>query len=163
MKKNILIAALVAFMIVASSGMSRRMPDIRVGAPVPDLVIDDDARCLDLGKLRGSYVLLSFWSSSDAPSRVAVKNYDTWLRHLSAKVEKPVRHVSVNFDESEELFRAIVRADHLDKHAQYNASGSLAESIIANFNLREGYGSLLIDPDGNIVAINPGISNLTAI
>lgn len=164
MKKNILIAALAAVMIVASSGMTYRQPEIRVGAPAPELIVSDTNHCVDLQALRGSYVLLSFWSSSDAPSRVLVNAYDTAVRNPAVSAHgKSINHVSVNFDESKPLFDAIVRADNLDSGAQYNATGSLARSIIANFNLRDGFGSLLIDPDGIIVAINPEISNLTAI
>lgn len=160
MKKKFMIAALLAVMIVASSGMGRRMPEIKSGCLSPELVIADSVHCVDISSYRGSYVLISFWSSTDAPSRVAVKAYDTAVRNRSVA---GLHHVSVNFDDSKELFEAIVKADRLDAAAQFNATGKTAESIIANFNLRNGYGSLLIDPDGKIAAINPDVSNLTAI
>jgi len=164
MKKPFLIAALLAVIIVASSAAGRRTPNIKVGQTVPELVISDSSHCLNLQSLRGSYVLLSFWSSSDASSRVAVNEYDTAIRNLNAIAGRnDISHVSINFDDSAGLFAAIVRADGLDAGAQFNARNSYAGSIIADFNLRDGFGSLLIDPDGKIIAINPDVSNLTAI
>lgn len=159
-----MIAALVAIMVVASSAVGKRSPRIQPGEQSPELVLADGNRSVALSDYRGSYVLLSFWASTDAPSRVAVNNYDTALRHLGVKeTSHGIVHLSVNFDTSEDLFKAIVKADHLDASTQFNASGKYARSITGNFDLEHGYGSLLIDPSGKIIAVNPEISNLTAI
>ncbi len=164
MKKNLMIAALVAIMVVASSAVGKRSPRIVPGEQSPELVLDGTDHSVALSDYRGSYVLLSFWASTDAPSRVAVNNYDTALRHRGGNTSKnDIVHLSVNFDTSKDLFEAIVKADNLDASTQFNASGNFAKSIIGNFDLEHGYGSLLIDPYGKIIAVNPEISNLTAI
>lgn len=52
--------------------------------------------------------------------------------------------MSVNFDDSENLFREIVRLDSLIPAQQYHAGGDTARAISNNYGLDEGMGSLLI-------------------
>ncbi len=161
MKKTFFIIALFAVMLFASSATNHRVFGTEVGSAAPMLSITDGNKAIDLNSLRGSYVLLTFWSSTDAPSRVACNNYTTAIRNLQNA--QRVRHISVNLDRSAGLFNQIVTRDNLDSDAQFNVQGKQAERIIADFDLDNGYGSYLIGPDGHIAAINPSISNLITI
>ena len=46
---------------------------------------------------------------------------------------------------------------------QFNVSGNLAKKIKDDFHLDHGYGTLLIDPSGQIVAHNPSIDEVSRI
>lgn len=161
MKKFFVIAALMAIMLVASSATNRGFYKIAPGSIAPMLTVNDSEKSFDLASLRGRYVLLSFWSSTDAPSRESVNRYSKALRNMQDTAA--IAHIAVNFDSSHKLFEEVVKRDGLDAKAQFNASSSQPEKIIANFNLTSGYGSVLIGPDGKIIEVNPGISNLTRI
>ena len=59
------------------------------------------------------------------------------------------------------LFREIVRRDNLSAENHIHVDGSQANRIIHDYRLTEGFKSLLIDPKGRIVAMNPSIETLT--
>ena len=106
MKKTFFIIALFAVMLFASSETNHRVFGTEVGSAAPMLSITDGNKAIDLNSLRGSYVLLTFWSSTDAPSRVACNNYTTAIRNLQNA--QRVRHIAVNLDRSAGLDRKSV-------------------------------------------------------
>ena len=112
-------------------------------------------------RFHGEYALITFWSSTDAPSRRASNLYTAWLR---ANPEARLRLIGVNFDDSEALFDEIVRRDSLDAKDQFYANGDTARAIADNYGLSDGFGSVLVSPDGKIAAYNPDdatLANLT--
>ena len=64
-------------------------------------------------------------------------------------------HVSVNLDRSESVFNQIVAIDNLDRSAQFTTAEDMQDDIIKSWRLEDGYHSLLIDPNGVIIAIDP--------
>ncbi len=131
-----------------------------IGRKAPTLNIHDADRELTLHAMRGEYVLLNFWNSTDAASRVAANTYDRWMeKHPQADVSL----LSVNFDRSEAFFHEIVRRDGLDENMQYHVSGSEAAQIRKNYALHDGYGTVLINPEGKIIAHNPTPEELSLI
>lgn len=108
-----------------------------------------------LSDFRGDYVLLSFWNSQDAPSRVDVNKYAWEVNAICDSTEVPLKHVGVNFDEDDQMFEHIVRRDRLDSTTQFNVQGQNAEKIQKDYNLNGRYGSILLDPEGKVVAVNP--------
>lgn len=152
---------ILALFIGAVTGMSLHTEaDYRtgIGRDAPGLSITQADRELLLDEMRGRYVLLNFWCSNDAPSRVATNLYSGWARnHPEADVEL----LSVNFDESEGLFRELLRRDGIESSTQFNVQGEQAAAIRRNYALGNGYGSVLINPQGKIVAHNPTPEQLT--
>jgi hypothetical protein len=69
----------------------------------------------------------------------------------------------VNFDENSTMFSQIVRADNLDPKTQFNAKGKNAEKINSDYHLTKGYGTLLIDPNGRVIAANPNPLQIAAL
>ena len=116
-----------------------------------------------VGDAGGEYVLLNFWKSTDAPSRKRANDYTAWLRrHENAGL----RFVSVNLDESPEMYREIVRRDSLIPSTQYHVGGDTARAIYNAFGLEYGLGTMLVNPDGKIIAHNPSwdeLNKLTAV
>ena len=160
MKKTVLIAALFVGLIVVAVGYSDSQYRTAIGRIAPNLSIEQCDSILTLDKFKGDYVLLNFWSSTDAGSRTAANLYTSWMR---SHPKSDLKFVSINFDESEGLFNEIVRNDSLETSQQIRVDGREAKAIIDNYGLEEGYGSLLIDPDGYIVAHNPDSAALASI
>ena len=160
MKKTVLIAALLIGLIVVAVGYSDSQYRTAIGRMAPKLSIEQCDSILTLDKFKGDYVLLNFWSSTDAPSRTAANTYTSWLR---SHPKSDLKFVSINFDESEGLFKELVRNDSLETAQQIRVDGTTAKAIIDNYGLEAGYGSLLIDPEGYIVAHNPDGAKLAAM
>ncbi len=96
-------------------------------------------------------MLLTFWSSDDAPSRLANQHYD----RLSRADGVHYTHVSVNMDRSKAVFNSIVAIDSLNRSAQYNSTADAQSNITKSWRLDDGYHSFLLDTDGKIIAIDP--------
>ena len=134
--------------------------DSRIGYKGPSLVLGDKNNDLSpLQQQRGENVLLTFWSSDDAESRLSNQNYDRLVRGM----DRAFIHVSVNLDRSESVFNAIVAIDSLDRSTHYHSSAEVRESIVRNWRLDEGYHSFLLDSEGVIIAIDPDAATLAGL
>lgn len=110
---------------------------------------------VSLDDFKGHYVIVSFWSSDDAPSRLAAGQYDRFAHSSSAG---QVALLSVNLDSNERLYREIARIDGLNAESQYHAQGHQADQLIRRFQMTDGLQSFLVDPEGKIAAVNPSIT-----
>ncbi len=109
--------------------------------------------------LRRDRIFGCFWSSTNAPSREAVDRYTAWVER---QPNSGIGLLSFNFDKSEPLFREIVKRDGLNQQLQFRLSDKRMEQLMRDYNLRQGqYGTLLIAPDGRIIAHNPDPADLT--
>lgn len=160
MKKTLFIIALSALAFMATSGFGNDNPAMNPGAFAPELRVGNADSILELSHLRGKNVLLAFWSSADAASRIDNNAYAAWASECSPET---LQYVAVNIGDDPELFAAIVKADGLDTRAQYTTTGEEAERIKSDFRLAEGYGAVLIGPDGRIRAFNPSKSELSSL
>lgn len=160
MKRTFFAASLAALLLLTASSYSEENGGTRPGDFAPRFEVQNPSAKVDLGQLRGQYVLLTFWSSADAPSRIAAGKYAAWM---SGNENANVRHISVNFDEEPALFSEIARRDGLDMTAQYHVAGAEAESIASDYGLDQGYGTMLIGPDGRIAKLNPSVSELSSL
>lgn len=160
MKKTILLIIVLTVMLVISVGYSDSRHRTAIGEPAPPLVLSRPDTTLVLRDAPGKYVLLNFWSSTDALSRQLINRYTAWLR---ANPDADLDLVSVNFDSSPRMFGEIVRRDGLMPATQFHVAGDTARVVASAYGLRNAYGSLLIGPDGKIVAHNPDEVTLTQI
>ncbi len=160
MKKTIFMIALMAVMLVSTSGHSRGDAALSSGEFAPELQLSADSYSTALSLMRGDYVLLTFWSSENAESRINCNAYSAWVKGCQPS---NLRHVGVNFDQEPALFSEIARRDGMDMEAQFNVRGTDADHIISDYHLAQGYGTMLIGPDGRIAAINPTTSDLTSL
>ena len=160
MKKTFLIAALLRGLLLFAGGYAESHYKTAPGHQAPFLSMNDADSMIILDRMKGDYVLVNFWSSSDAASRRAANLYTAWQRRHP---DAALKMVGVNFDTSEGLFREIVRRDSLVPQEQFYASGDTARSIYDNYGLRDGFGAVLIDPRGRIVTHNPTDAELDAL
>ncbi len=152
MNKTLLTIAVVALLTLFTSAYYSAPADSRIGYKAPSLALGNDNNGLSpLQQRRGENVLLTFWTSADAESRLSNMHYD----RLSRGSDKGFVHVSVNLDRSISVFNSIVAVDNLDRSTHFNTSIEAQETIIKNWRLNEGYHSFLLDGDGKIVAIDP--------
>ena len=160
MKKNILIIALFIGVLVCAVGYSDSQYRTSIGRTAPSLWLSEGDNGISLNDMRGNYVLLNFWKSTDAPSRRSANDYTAWIRRHP---EKDIKYVSVNLDESPDLFRETVKLDSLIPSTQYHVEGREARAVTDSYGLDDGLGSMLIGPDGKIIAHNPSWDYLNKI
>jgi len=133
--------------------------DSRLGYDAPALQLDQDNGLAPLQQHRGETVLLTFWSSVNAQSRIDNLNYDRMARRDDAAFS----HISVNLDPSSGVFNAIVAIDGLNRTATYHSSQQASEELIQAWRLQDGFHSFLINPQGKIIAIDPDQQTLASI
>lgn len=161
MKKTLKFIVIFAVLLVSISAYSGKIIDASNGYIAPSLNLRNEQKSVSLENLKGKYVLLSFWSSTDALSRVACNEYTAFEKEISA--EDQFCLLSVNFDQSNGLFQEIVRRDNLNPKSQFYVQGDEAKKIKEKFHLEDGYNSLLIDPTGRIISTNPSTSTLKKV
>lgn len=151
-KHTIILSIILGIIILGSPFAISKSVFLDEGEKTPELKVENRQVSLDLSDLKGKYVLLDFWSSADADSRLKSNEYNAldWDKDG----ELPAR-ISVNFDKSERLFNEIVSRDHLDKETQFHVDGADADHIKQAFNLKNEFKSYLISPEGKILAVNP--------
>lgn len=160
MKKTIVILALFIGLLITSSGFNKTSLNTSIGKELPEISSDKISDAIVRCERDGKYVLINFWSTSDGSSRQSVNGYTAWLNaHGNSKIDL----LSINFDKSEKLFKEIVKRDGLIDEMQFNVSGNQARQIKDEFHLDDGYGSLLINPQGQIIYHNPTYEELNKI
>ena len=83
---------------------------LKIGDNAPQFSLVNESKSIDLKKLNGNFVLISFWASYDAESRV--KN--AILNNAASKMNN-LQIVSVSFDEYRSIFDETINNDQLDK------------------------------------------------
>lgn len=160
MKKTFFLIALAVGLLLFAGGYVTEAGRTKPGMSAPALALQEADSTIAIDRLHGDYVLLCFWSSTDAPSRQAANLYTAWQR---SHPDAPLKVIGVNFDDSEALFHEIVRRDSLVAENQYHAAGDTAVMVAHDYGLEKGFGSALIGPDGKILAINPDDATLESI
>ncbi len=115
---------------------------------------------ISLSDLKGKYVLVNFWDSHNAVSRIAAGEYDRFFRDNK---HKNIQLLSVNTDDNLKLFNEIVRNDGLDSLTQFHIRNVKAHGISPGYHPEGGYSSYLINPAGKIIAVNPSIKTIKKI
>lgn len=150
MKKQLFLIVILAFIFIFTSARYETPADSRIGYAAPGFSVENDESRVELQKLRGNYVLVSFWSSTDAQSRIATIAYDRIARN-----HEEMEFVAVNYDPSAAVYNEIVKIDNLAAESQFHDAEGSASSIFKAYHLGEGFCAMLISPEGKIVAVNP--------
>lgn len=152
------IIVVFAVFLISVSAHTSKVIDSSEGFIAPFFSIERNDTSVSLDKLKGKYVLLTFWASNDANSRIKCQEYTSFARDLNSKNQ--ICQLSINFDRSEGLFNEIVKLDNLDAETQFYAHGDKALQLIKEYQLEKGYHTFLIDQQGKIVKKNPSITLL---
>ena len=159
MYKSLLTLAILGLLIMFTSAYYTAPADSRIGYKAPALVLDNNNGLSPLQQHRDGNVLLTFWCSTDVESRLSNKRYD----RLSRSDKGHFTHVSVNLDRSNAVFKSVVEIDDLDRTTQFCTSVKAQEAIIKSWRLEDGYHSFLLNPQGQIIAIDPSEQQLASL
>jgi hypothetical protein len=122
---------------------------LNVGNAAPDFEIKAASeQSLALSNLRGKYVLLSFWASYDAQSRVRNVRLNNALRSAFPDIEM----VSVSFDEYRSVFTETVRRDQIAASACFVETDGAKSGLYEKYRLGRGFTTYLLDKEGVILA-----------
>ena len=112
-----------------------------------------------MSDFRGKYVLLSFWASYDADSRMMNATLCHALRMSSADVAM----ISVSFDKYRSIFEETVRRDRINAQTCFVDTKGETSRIYKRYRLEEGFTNYLLDSEGTIVAKNLSASQLSSL
>ncbi|MDR0962612.1 MAG: peroxiredoxin family protein [Mediterranea sp.] len=144
-----------------TSFVDKPVSGLKVGDVAPDFTVETTSggQSQTLSMLKGKYVLLSFWASSDAPSRLQNVSLSNVLReNSSANVEM----VSVSFDSYRSIFEETVRKDRLIAPICFVQTTGQASDIYKTYRLNRGFGNYLLNDQGVIIAKNISTAELSA-
>ena len=134
---------------------------LNVGDVAPDFRIEttsDVQHNLDLTDLKGKYVLLSFWASYDAQSRMQNASLSNALRSTSQDVEM----VSFSFDEYQSVFKETIRKDQIVTPTCFVETKGESSGLFKKYRLNRGFTNYLLDGNGVIIAKNISAAELSA-
>ena len=134
---------------------------LNVGDIAPDFKIKamstEQQPTQNLSKMKGKYVLLSFWASYDGQSRMQNVSLSNALRS-SHNVEM----VSVSFDEYQSIFKETVRKDQIVTPTCFVETEGEDSGLFKKYRLNRGFTNYLLDGNGVIIAKNISAADLSA-
>jgi hypothetical protein len=135
---------------------------LRVGDMAPELSInakEQQGASFDLDKNKDEYLLLSFWASYDAPSRVKNANLSNVIKSYP---ENKIKMVSISYDHYQSIYEETVRQDSINLKSSFIDVSGIESPIYRDYKLDKGLGNYLINKSGIIVAKNISASQLAA-
>lgn len=151
MTKNVkwIFVALMAVSSIFFSFVGKDTPTegLTIGDKAPTFDIRGEKQSMNLKDLKGKYVLLSFWASYDANSRMQ----NATLSHAASKSNK-IEMVSVSFDNYQSIFKETIKKDRiLTANCFVDLDGEKSE-IYQTYRLHKGFKNYLLDENGVIIA-----------
>ena len=135
---------------------------LNVGDVAPDFKIESTSNgqpAFKLGNLKGKYVLLSFWASYDAQSRMQNASLSNALRSTA---RNNVKMVSVSFDEYQSIFEETIRKDQIVTPTCFVETKGEYSGLFKKYRLGRGFTNYLLDDNGVIIAKNISAAELSA-
>ena len=135
---------------------------LNVGDIAPDFEIQTmsaNQSVHELSDLKGRYVLLSFWASYDAQSRMQNASLNNALR---ASANNNVELVSVSFDEYKSVFEETVRKDQIVTPTCFVETEGESSGLFKKYRLSRGFSNYLLDDNGVIIAKNNSAAELSS-
>lgn len=151
MIKNVsmVFVVLAAISLVFFSFVGKDTPTegLTIGDKAPEFKICGERQLVDLKDLKGKYVVLSFWASYDAPSRM--KN--ATLNHVASQNDK-VEMVSVSFDDYKSIFNETIKKDRITTSNCFVETAGKQSELYQTYRLHKGFKNYLLDENGIIIA-----------
>jgi len=151
----LLITSLTSFV-----GKDKPTGGLNIGDVAPDFSIRTtlNNQKLDLKDLKGQYVLINFWASYDAQSRMQNVSLSNAVRSSFNKV----KFVSVSFDEYQSIFKETIRKDRIASPTCFVETKGETSRLFKEYLLSRGFNSYLLDENGVIIAKNISVSELSS-
>ena len=137
----------ISFFSLSFVGKDTPTEGLTIGDKAPALKMDGKKQLAGMKDLKGKYVLLSFWATYDANSRVQ----NAALSHTISKTDN-VEMVSISFDTYPSIFNETVMKDCISTaHCYLEQDGEKSE-IYQTYRLHKGFKNYLLDENGVIIA-----------
>lgn len=150
----LVISSLISFSFV---GKDTPTEGLSVGDKAPEFTICGEKQLIDLEDLKGRYVLLSFWASYDADSRLQ----NATLAHAAAQADN-IEMVSVSFDEYKSIFDETIKKDQITTANCFVELDGRQSELFQAYRLKKGFKNFLLDKDGVIIAKDIQADHLTS-
>lgn len=157
MRRAFTAIATIAILLVFTSSYNSYDVSVDINSFAPNFEISKLGNHFKLSETRGNYVIVNFWTSDDAEARIRNIHYDRFFKSIG----KNLSFISVNFDDSDNMFKELVRTDGLSEVSQFYEKDGMESEVYKRYRLKSGMNSYLLDKDGKILAINPMQQQLT--
>lgn len=138
---------IVSFISLSFVGKDTPTEGLTIGDKAPEFKICGEKQLIELKDLKGKYVLLSFWASYDANSRMR----NATLSHVANQMAN-VEMVSVSFDDYKSIFNETVKKDRISiTNCFVDLNGEDSE-IYRTYRLHKGFKNYLLNEEGVIIA-----------
>ena len=147
----------LSFLFFSFVGKDTPTEGLTIGDKAPEFKICGEKQLVDLKDLKGKYVLLSFWASYDANSRM--KN--ATLSHAISKINN-VEMVSVSFDSYKSIFNEAIKKDRISTTNCFVELSGEDSEIYQTYRLHKGFKNFLLDENGVIIAKDIHVKELSS-
>lgn len=144
---RVFVVLMISFISFSFVGKDTPTEGLTIGDKAPEFKICGEKQLVNLKDLRGKYVLLSFWASYDADSRM--KNVT--LNHVIGKTDN-VEMVSVSFDDYKSIFNETIKKDRITTPNCFVELSGNRSDIYKTYRLHKGFKNYLLDENGVIIA-----------
>ncbi|MCR4766305.1 MAG: thioredoxin family protein [Bacteroidaceae bacterium] len=145
---------------------NRPIEGLSIGEYAPNFImgIDTDKNNSvhkQLSMLHGNYVLINFWASYDAPSRMRNIELNRVLLD-NEDSQKRIEFVSVSFDDYASIFHETVKKDGIVGAGCFVDTDGEKSHIFKMYKLEKGFTNYLLDENGMIIAKNISVAELSS-
>ena len=137
----------VSFLFYSFVGKDTPTEGLTIGDKAPAFKICGEKQLIDLKDLKGKYVLLSFWASYDASSRM--KN--ATLSYATSKFDN-IEMVSVSFDDYKSIFNETIKKDRITTANCFVELNGENSELYQTYRLQKGFKNYLLDENGVNIA-----------
>ncbi len=155
MKKTLFTIVTACVLLVFLAANSSNPKGNGLGRIAPNFVTENEFRRFELQRNNENYVLLTFWNSVDAESRIANVTYDRALKNV-----KGIEYIAINFDKSYGVYREMLKLDGVNSVKQFYDCDGEEGKLYSRYGLKKGMKSLLLDKSGKVIAENPTVREL---
>lgn len=156
--KGIFVALVtISFLFFSFVGKDTPTEGLTIGDKAPTFKICGEKQLIDLKDLQGKYVLLSFWASYDAPSRMQ----NATLSHATSKNDN-IEMVSVSFDHYKSIFNETIKKDRIATTNCFVELEGEHSELYQAYRLHKGFKNYLLDENGVIIAKDINVKQLSS-